>query len=173
MRRNETDRSEDDDLALDLPELGDDELADEGVEDDPADDIEEGEPQGDPFDDAVAHDLPLDTLITTAAEEPSALGDDATGLEHLPVADGVMVDEEDRSLIGDDHEGPERDSDDDWALDGEERADDDGGAEGVQDPMAEHVEPLPPLDGTLDEDDSVRDETDELAVPSREESGLD
>ncbi len=168
------DQDERDEPALDLPALGEDDDED-GVGDGDVD-IAEPEDGGDPFDDAPADDVPLDPLITTAAEEPSALGDDAAGLDGVPAADGIQLDEGGPSLIGADADGPERD-DDDLGLDGPSE-DDDGGAEGVVDPADERVDELPPLDGHEDENDDDGDderghEHEPLPVPSRQQSGLD
>ncbi len=170
MLQNETDRNEDD-LALDLPALGDDDADQDGLDDDAALEIDAAEAEGDPFDDAVADDIPLDPLIATTAEEPTAVGDDATGLDHIPVADGIAVEESAHSLIGADDDGPERDGDDELGVEAES-GDDDGGAEGVIDPSGEKVDDLPPLDGQ--EDDEPREEEAEaLDIPTRDESGLD
>src|SRR3954470_24284071 len=73
-----------DDPALGLPALGDDDEQD-GVGDG---DIEVDDPAagGDPFDDALADDVPLEAMIATGGDEPSALGDDAVGLDGASAA---------------------------------------------------------------------------------------
>jgi hypothetical protein len=162
-------REERDDPALHLPALGDEDDED-GVGDG---DVEIDEPAegGDPFDDAPAEHVPLDALITTAAEEPTALGDDAAGLEGVAVAEGIQLDEGGPSLIGADAEGLDGD-DEDLGVDGASESDD-GGAEGVVDPADEKVDELPPMDGASDEHDDGDEHEHDLRIPSREQSGLD
>ena len=173
MLQTDTKRQGEDDLALDLPSLGDDDGVDDGMDDAGDLEVEAAEDEGDPFDDAVADDIPLDPMITTTAEEPTAVGDDAVGLDHLPAADGINLEEGGHSLIGSDDDGPERDGDEDLGVDGD-AGEDDGGAEGVIDPADERVDELPPLDGQENDDGPPRAEDgDALEIPSRDESGLD
>jgi hypothetical protein len=157
MLDNDSDRSTEDELALRLPALGDDESDEDGLDDDCDPEIDTAGDGGDPFDDAAAADIPLDPMIATANEEPTAIGDDSTGLDHIPASEGVQLEENGQSMLGTDDDGPTRDGDEDFGV-GMVVGDDDGGVEGVIDPLAEHVDELPPLDGQEHDGEEARDD---------------
>jgi hypothetical protein len=185
-----TDRADDDGLDLDLPELDLPEAtrpngagSDDGSkEPDGADAAGRGVEQlglqdpapfelsevpddqvADPFDDANAHDLPLEIELSTTDEQPTAIGDDHIGIggedvtEHgnelalTSVDAGSFVDSGGRA-----EEGLTREGDDELGIDPIPREIDDGGLEGLQDPSESELEnEFPPLDGDDDDDDAA------------------
>lgn len=145
---------------LPLPEPGDDELEGQGMDDEGGVQLAvfDGE-DGDPFDDALAHDVPLDIVLGTDQDEPTVIGDDALGAGDDGGHDGVDI-AEGGSLI----DSGDEPADHALALSGDEQLGidpippdlDDGGAEGVDDPAGESVDTdLPPLDGEAEDDDSA------------------
>jgi hypothetical protein len=111
----------------------------------------------DPFDDAYADDLPLDLSLSLHQEHGTAIGDDSTGLEEASPEDGVGFDDTGDSLLDDgrpdDALGLE--GDDDHGIDAPPGDEDDGGIEGIEDPVGERINELafPPIDGAEDDDD--------------------
>jgi hypothetical protein len=145
------------DHELDLPALGDDDDRD-GVDGEALSDLAAQEDDAESLDDSVAADLPLEVEIQTASEEPTVVGDDAEGLDR-DGDEAATLAEEAESMLDDAAEGMD-DAEADLGLPGDDARSggDDGGAEGVDDPVGEHVDELPPLDG--DERDEDEDELD-------------
>jgi hypothetical protein len=153
-------RDADDDLAgLDLPDLGEPEEGDglddhEGLElsivDDDADN---------PFDDEVADDLPLDIELSTTETEPSAIGDDTTGLNDQATSDGVAIDEGTASLLDEGDQPMTFEGDDELGIDPIPAEVDDGGLEGLDDHGQDVVDEadFPPLDGDEEDGDAEID----------------
>ena len=163
-----TDRSDDEPLELDLPvpdlptlDDGDVDGDSLGLDDPEEVQLTELHHSDDPFDDAVADDLPIDVEIDTDSVEPSAIGDDAQGLQQEDVGQELEVDEEEAASFVDDkgraEEGLEMDGDDALGIDPIPRSEeDDGGLEGLDDPDEERVDAdFPPLDGDEDDDDAA------------------
>lgn len=162
-----TDRSDDEPLELDLPipdlpaldDAGDDGDA-LGLNDPDAVQLTELSESDDPFDDAVADDLPIDVEIDTDSVEPSAIGDDASGLHDEDIGHELELDDTESASFLDDQgraeEGLEMEGDDELGIDPIPREVDDGGLEGLDDPDEERVEAdFPPLDGDADDDDDT------------------
>lgn len=151
-----------DDLAL--PSLGAEADEGEGLDDEEALEgigLAQAPSLGDdPFEDGYADDLPLDIEIAVADGEPSALGDDAKGLDDDH--DAVAVDEGGESFVdrgGSAEEGLEFGGNDELGLDPIPTEEDDGGLEGLEDPGAHMVDDdvFPPLGGESDDDDETID----------------
>ena len=175
-----TDRSDDEPLELDLPAPDLPTLDDGGADgdalglDDPdAVQLTELRQSDDPFDDAVADDLPIDVEIVTDSVEPSAIDDDAKGLHDEDIGQELELDEDESASFLDDRgraeEGLEMEGDDELGIDPIPREVDDGGLEGLEDPDEERVEvDFPPLDGDEDDDDEAEiDLGIEIAPPDR------
>lgn len=162
-----TDRSDDEPLELDLPvpdlptlDDGDVDGDSLGLDDPDAVQLAELSQSDDPFDDSVAHDLPIDVEIDTDSVEPSAIGDDANGLHDEDIGQELELDGDDEASFLDDRgraeEGLEMDGDDELGIDPIPREVDDGGLEGLDDPDEERVETnFPPLDGDEDDDEGA------------------
>jgi hypothetical protein len=145
---------------LDLPPLGEEDADDEQPVDDGVqlpDVVEDG---GDPLDDSYADDVPLDVEIATDTVEPTAVGDDADGIEGTVADhDDVQLDEEVTSMIdegrGHAEEGLEFGGDDELGLDPIPTELDDGGLEGIEEAEGQLADgdELPPLDGADDDDE--------------------
>ncbi len=155
---------------LHLPELGAGEEGD-GVEDEAEIDVAVlADDDGDPFDDRVADDLPVEVEIATLNDGTSAIGDDAEGVE-AATDHGVSFDEGDSSLIDDGRghaeEGVEQHGDDELGIDPIPREIDDGGYEGLEDAGGEAIDSddFPPLDGHEGDDDEEIDVGIELPAP--------
>jgi hypothetical protein len=151
--------SEEEEL-LDLPALGDAEAEDEGPIDDGAPLPEVVDDGGDPLDDSYAEDVPIEVDITTDTVEPSAVGDDANGLDGAATEhEGVHIDEADASMLdegrGHAEEGLEFGGDEELGLDPIPTEVDDGGLEGIDEAGGQVAEAdeLPPLDGAEEDDD--------------------
>jgi hypothetical protein len=147
-------------LALDLPALGDTDDGVDGIEHDLVVRIATFEDGDDPFDDAVADDLSINVTLTSTENEPSALGDDNLGLV-VAETNEVAFAETDASLLDEGDDGRELDfhGDDNLGIDPIPHEVDDGGVEGLDDPLDEPVDVagFPPMDGAEDDD---RDELD-------------
>ncbi len=134
---------------LDLPELG--EVDDgEGVED--HDDVDVrlmDDGQDDPFDDEVATDIPVEIELSTTEHEPTAVDDDATGLDDRASSDGVAIDEGSASLLDGDDQPVTFEGDDELGIDPIPSEVEDGGLEGLDDRGEEGIDEagFPPLDG--------------------------
>ena len=148
--------NEDADELPELPEL-DVEDGPEGIEDPAALDLSLPAEGDTSLGDAQADDLQLDPrALGGAVDEPSALGDDAQGIEDAPVAADLHIDERRASLLerGAGELGSAED-DDQIGIEplpaDSERTD----AEGLDDPVAERLEEkeLPVLDVGNDEDE--------------------
>lgn len=162
-----TDRTDDEDDALGLPDMGvldPDEL--DGVEDDVPVDVRLVDDGGDPFDDSYADDVPLDVEIQTDQTEETAIGDVALGLdaaldEAAGGDDGVRIEEGGESMLdegrGHAEEGIDFGGDDELGIDPIPTEVDDGGVEGLEDPAGEQIDAddFPPLDGNEDDDDEA------------------
>lgn len=144
---------------LDLPAQADPSADGSGVGDDVAVQLSVPDVGDDPFDDAVADDLPIDVVLSTTEGEPSAIGDDATGLDGASTSEGVHVHETEGSLIdpGDDPDSLDFEGDDSLGIDPIPREVDDGGLEGVDDPGSDRIEDdaFPPLDGDEEDNDAT------------------
>jgi hypothetical protein len=165
-----TDRTEDEPIDLTLPALEADEEG-EGVGDAAPLELELVDSGNDPFDDSNADDLPIEIQLATDQDLPTAVGDDAVGVERSSGDDGVRIDESAASLIdegrGHAEEGLVAHGDDELGIDPIPREIDDGGAEGLDDPAGSHVDPaeFPPMDGDEDDDDDEIDVGIEIAPP--------
>jgi hypothetical protein len=165
-----TDRIDDEPLVLDLPELDgdqdDEEIGDDalGLDDPGGVELSKQLLEGagdDPFDDAVADDLPIDVQIDTDDDVPTIVGDDAKGLQDEDIGQELALTEDDAdtaaSFLDDQgraEEGLEMEGDDELGIDPIPREVDDGGLEGLDDPAEERVDvDFPPLDGDDDEDE--------------------
>ena len=147
------------DSDLDLPALGEEDDDDLPLEDgvqlpEMADD------GGDSLDDSYADDIPLDVEISTDVVEPTAVGDDASGIEGTVAdQDDVQIDEESASMIdegrGHAEEGLEFGGDEELGLDPIPTEVDDGGLEGIEEAPGQVADDdeLPPLDGADDDDE--------------------
>ncbi len=174
-----SDQSDHDDNLL-LPNLGDGDDFDHGIDSSDEDahinvDIVDDH-AADPFDDEVASDLPIDIVLTTTDHEPSAIGDDAKGVEGVGASDGVALEESGQSFLGPEQQGLEFEGDESMGLDPIPLEVDDGGLEGLEDPSAERIsaDSFPPLDGDDSDEEAPELELNlDLSTPSREESGLD
>jgi len=130
----------DDDL-LNLPAREIDSDAVGAVGDDVPVGIALPEDEGDPFDDSVASDLPLDVEIDTEAVEASVIGDDDTGIDGIPLGIGIDLDESSESLLDPDLEREGLNSEDmELGIDSVPHEADDGGVEGLHDPTAEQID---------------------------------
>jgi len=168
-----TDRVDDDDADLELPDLatGDDE---HGLVDDNA--MQElklvNDGHDDPFDDSYADDVALEFDLATEQEEPTMIGDDAVGLDRAGSDDSVSFAEGGVSMIdegrGHAEEGLDTHGDEELGIDPIPREVDDGGAEGLDDPAGSQVDEqdFPPLDGDDHDDDDEIDIGIELVPPS-------
>lgn len=143
-------------LAFDLPAIEEaDETVGIGDEDDELLVLEDDD---DPFDDVCAVDLPLDLVLSTTAEEGSAIGDESLGIEE-GTNDEVGIDEGSESLLDDgrpdDAMGVELDEE--LGLDPLPGDLDDGGVEGLDDAAGERVDEFafPPLDGDENDDEEL------------------
>lgn len=149
---------------LDLPDAGDGEF-DETLEDSTVGD-ERSSPAPNATEDVptAGDDDALERLaeqVETGEDEPSALGDDDDGIAGDD--DHGVDDEQGPSFLGADDrdDGTHADDLDEQASGGE----DDGGAEGVDDPEGEELDELPPLDGQRDDvDDDPPSDPLELAL---------
>jgi len=141
--------------ALDLPPLAPDEEEGDGVGEILVIDLPIVDDQSaDPFDDALASDLPIDITLSSTASEPSAIGDDATGIAgDAHELEGVSDDAS--SLLDDGEQQLGFDGDEQLGLDPIPVEGDDGGKDGLDDPEAERIdaESFPPLDGGGPESD--------------------
>ncbi|MBW2454472.1 MAG: hypothetical protein JRI68_08175 [Deltaproteobacteria bacterium] len=158
----------DDNLAdLDLPDLGEPEEG-EGLDD--QDDLNlqlSEDDQDDPFDDEVASDVPIDVELATTERQPSALGDDATGLDDRPTSDGLDIDEGAASLLDGDDQPMTFEGDDELGIDPIPEEVDDGGQEGLDDHGEDVIDEagFPPLDGDEDGPDGEIDIGYEIGPP--------
>ena len=132
---------------VELPPLDDDatdpRAPPDGAEDEAADDdddfeLREDSDEGDPLDDANAHNLDAGIDLDDLDE---ALDDDGEGIDVGPIDEGIDFGDEG----GDEGDGPKDDDDDDDDLDA---SPDDGGAEGTADAPEDEVDEtaLPALD---------------------------
>jgi hypothetical protein len=152
---------------LDLPELGETDDG-EGVGDE--DDLSlriNDDTTGDPFDDEVASDVPLEIELSTTAHEPSAIGDDAAGLDDQPSSEGVAIDERSASLLDGDDQPVTFEGDDELGIDPIPTEVDDGGLEGLNDHDDDTTdeEDFPPLDGDEQGPDEEMDIGYEIGPP--------
>jgi hypothetical protein len=165
------------DHALELPDLGEG-IDGEGVEpheQDGGSDLRVEDDGGDPFDDRVADDVPLEEEIVTTGDEPTVVGDDSVGIGEGAGDDAVPLSEDATSLLDDGRghaeEGLDFGGDGELGIDPIPTEADDGGLEGLTE-GAEQVErdELPPLDGQDDDDEG--EELDlglDLRPPPREQ----
>lgn len=114
----------------------------------------------DPFDDSVADDLATGIELSSLVGATTALDDDAAGLENDDAAStAIGVPEAGTSFIGEEDTGLDSEhtfvGDESLGIDPIVREEDDGGAEGLDDPTGEHVDPdlFPPLDESEEEDE--------------------
>lgn len=166
---------QDDDAELELPALDVEEGAPDASIDDGELELELPDDQADPFDDEQASDLPLDLSgFIQGEQEPSVIGDDATGLEALPATLGLSIEESSPSLLGPDA--------DQLGIGGEEvlgiapipLEEDDGGLEGLPDPLAEQMvdtDAFPELDGSDDDDDDLNEIDVGIAIQIEDKPG--
>ena len=145
--------------ALDLPALDIDDGSPEQADDGPLD-LALPEDDDDPFDDSVATDIPIDESFAETAAQPSVLGDDETGIEHMSAAVGLSITEETAHSLIDDNTtemgvSGERD---DLGLGAMTEAGEDTDLDGVDDPgqRLDHDQ-LPPLDAAEPDDDDEVD----------------
>lgn len=113
---------------------------------------------GDPFDDSVASDLPLDMELDTEAVEPTVVGDDADGLDAVPMSIGIDLEEHSESLLDPDLERDGfAEEDVRFGIDSVPPEVDDGGLEGIDDPGAEQIDTgaFPELVSDADDDDDL------------------
>ena len=151
---------------FELPELGDADDDGIGMLDEAVElaqlDASDG---GDPFDDSVADDLATGIELNVLSDpHGSALGDDAAGLDDDDAASSsIGIPEPGASFIGEEQVGLDAEhsflGDESLGIDPIVREEDDGGAEGLDDPGGERVDPnlFPPLDASDDSDDSNDD----------------
>lgn len=125
----------------------------------------------DPFDDAVADDIPIDMQIDTDDDVPPIVGDDAKGLHDEDVGHELEIDDDEVESFLDDkgraEEGLDMDGDDELGIDPIPREVDDGGLEGLDDPAEQQVDhDFPPLDGEEDDDEEEIDLGIDIAPPT-------
>jgi hypothetical protein len=108
-------------------------------------------------------------VLSSTEDEPSAIGDDSTGLEGIATHAGVSIEETEGSLIdtGDEVDSTNFEGDDDLGIDPIPREVDDGGLEGLDDPADHRIDDhmFPPLDGEEDDDDEEIDLGIEISTP--------
>jgi len=119
------------------------------------------------FKDVYASDVPVDIYLSITEQEPTAIGDDATGLNDRLASDGVAIDENAASLLDGDDQPMTFEGDDELGIDPIPAEVDDGGLEGLDDQGEAVVDAtaFPPLDGDEQETEADIDIGYDIAPP--------